>query len=107
MDYFARSSNYFTNALNAQERAARAQTQAQRPDMESDQYSSQLDQLASQGPIPPQYGFYGVEDEGENHTGTVPLDIKEDLLNRAKAKKRETNGSLRLLAGGGIFHGRG
>lgn len=105
MDYFARNSNYFTNALNAQERAARAQTMAQQSDMASDQYTSQLDQLATQGPVPPQYGFYGVEDEGENHTGTIPLDIKEDLLNRAKAKKRETNGSLRVLAGGGIFQG--
>jgi hypothetical protein len=105
MDYFARNSNYFTNALNAQERAARAQTMAQQSDMASDQYSSQFDQLASQGPVPPQYGFYGVEDDGENHTGTIPLDIKEDLLNRAKAKKRESNGSLRLLAGGGIFQG--
>ena len=103
MDYFARQSNFFTNALTAQERAARAQTQAQRPDMQSSQYSSQLDQLRSQGPIPPQYGFYGVEDEGENHTGNIPLEIKEDLLNRAKAKKGETNGSLRLLAGGVIF----
>jgi hypothetical protein len=105
MDYFARNSNYFTNALNAQERAARAQTMAQQSDMASDQYTAQLDQLATQGPVPPQYGFYGVEDEGENHTGTIPLDIKEDLLNRAKAKKRETNGSLRVLAGGGIFQG--
>ena len=103
MDYFARNSNFFTNALSAQERAARSQTQAQRPEMESDQYTAQLDQLGSQGPIPPQYGFYGVEDEGENHTGTVPLDIKEDLLNRAKAKQRGVNGNFKFLAGGGIL----
>jgi hypothetical protein len=103
MDYFARSSNFFTNALGAQEKAARAQTQAQRPEMASDQYTAQLDQLGSQGPIPPQYGFYGVENESENHTGTVPLDIKEDLLNRAKAKKRGVNGTFKFLAGGGIL----
>lgn len=106
MDNFFKAGSFFSRALTSAEAAARAQTQAQQRDMDADQYTSQLDQLASQGPIPPQFGFYGVEDDGENFTGTEPLDIKQDLLNRARNKRRESNGSIRMLAGNGIFRDR-
>ena len=106
MDNFYRAGDFFSRALGAVEAAARAQTQIQRKDMDADAYTSQLDQLGAQGPIPPQYGVYGMENESENHTGVEPLDIKDDLLNRARNKKRESNGSVQMLAGTGMYAGR-
>ena len=96
---------YFSDALAANQVAARAQTQVQEPGMAAERFTTQYDQLAAQGPVPPQTGSYGVEGVRDTNTGTFPMDIKEDLLNRAKNKRRSNgNGEVELLAGGGIFH---
>tara|TARA_R100001594_G_scaffold150417_1_gene211509 strand:+ start:1891 stop:2241 length:351 start_codon:yes stop_codon:yes gene_type:complete len=96
---------FFSEALAANQMAARAETQVQEPGMAAERYTTQYDQLATQGPIPPQAGSYGVEGVRDTHTGTFPMDIKQDLLNRAKNKRRAAgNGEVELLAGGGIFH---
>ena len=94
---------YFADAFANQEAAAQEETRYQQRGMAEDRYTAQFDQLSAQGPVPPRTGHYGGEDVGENHTGTFPLNIKEDLINRAKNKRRASNGSVELLAGGGVF----
>lgn len=94
---FGRASEFFGAAFNDMERASEMQERIQSPGMDDTRYRSDYDNSYMQGAVPPQSGPYG-QDQG-------PADnlesLKRDLLSAARERRRPSNGSLVIRAGGG------
>jgi hypothetical protein len=94
---FGKASEFFGAAFNDMERASDMQERIQGTGIRDARYGADYDTSSMQGAVPPQSGPYG-EDQG-------PADdlenLKRDLLSAARERRRPSDGSLVIRAGGG------
>lgn len=94
---FGRASEFFGAAFNDMERASQMQERIQGTGMDDARYGASYDSSYMQGAVPSQSGPYG-EDQGP----TDDLEsLKRDLLSAARERRRPSDGSLVIRAGGG------
>jgi len=94
---FGRASEFFGAAFNDMERASQMQERIQGTGMDDTRYDAGYDASYMQGAVPPKSGPYG-EDQGP----APDLEsLKQDLLSAARERRRPSNGSLVIRAGGG------
>jgi hypothetical protein len=94
---FSKAGAFFGAAYNDMERASQAQERVQGYGADDARYDATYDTDYMRGAVPPQMGPYG-EDQGP---ATNVEDMKREMLNKARANQRPSDGSLILRAGGG------
>lgn len=97
-NYFTNAGEFFNQAYNAQAQAAstqRKQSEMADDDAEANPYSKSL----HIGSVPPSVNAAGSDQEDINN---YVSDVKEDLISKARAKQRPTDGEPAFRATGGI-----
>lgn len=94
---FGRASEFFGAAFNDMERASEMQERIQGTGMDDTRYDAGYDTSYMQGAVPPQSGPYGQDQGPADNLET----LKRELLSSARDRRRPSNGSLVIRAGGG------
>lgn len=94
---FGRASEFFGAAFNDMSRASQMQERLQGAGIDDTRYGADYDTSYMQGALPPKTGPYGV-DQGP---ASDVEGLKEELLQSAREKRRQSDGSVIIRAGGG------
>lgn len=95
---YGQASQFFGSAFNNMAKASKDQAEMQGRGFDDVKYGAKYDDSYMEGDVPPQTGSYGTDQGPMADTESV----KEELLAAAREKRRPSNGSMAMRAGGGI-----